>query len=95
VNVLDPATPFPYLLYSLAGAGVVAYVLPQSLERLSQLERDLYAAHPPLKAFAALVMWAIWPLLAFFVALEAIARVALWFIDLFDSDDSDDDGEDE
>jgi hypothetical protein len=89
VSVLDPATPWPYLLYSLAGAGVVAHVMPSSLNRLPAAERDAYRAHPGMRALAAIVMWAIWPLLAFFVALEGLARIVLWVVDLFDHDDED------
>lgn len=86
MNVLDPATPFPYLLYTLAGAGIVAYALPRSINALDQAHRDAYLAHAPARAVAALVFWAIWPLLALLLGVEAIATVVLWVIDLFDDE---------
>lgn len=87
LGVLDPTTPYPYLLYTLAGAGVVAYALPKSVEGLEPAVRDIYNAHPPARALCALVYWALWPLFAVLLLIAAVVGVAMWVIDLFEDED--------
>lgn len=90
-GVLDPTTPYPWLLYILAGAGVVAFALPRSINRSEPVVRDIYNAHAPARALCAVVYWALWPVVASLLVLEVAARIALWLIDLFDDDHEDDD----
>jgi len=81
VSVLDPTTPYPYLLYTLFGAGVVAYFLPKALEDAPQLLRDTFNARPALYPIAAIVLWTIWPLIFGLFLLALLAGLALRILD--------------
>jgi hypothetical protein len=79
VSVLDPATPWPWLLYALAGAGLAAYVVPEVLNsrHVTAAVRETFRAHPPAMAFMYVVMWAIWPFLAAIMLID-VARGLWW-----------------
>jgi hypothetical protein len=51
-----------WLLYTIAGVGVVVWSYPRWLREMTQLERDVFAAHPPARALLALFLWVFWPL---------------------------------
>lgn len=78
---LDPATPYPYLLYTLAGAAVVCIAVPKALNAVSQLERDAFRAHPQSQAMLYLVMWLLWPIIGALLFVEAVCNVILWGLD--------------
>lgn len=86
MSVLDPTTPWPWLLYVLAGAGVVAFALPRAMQALGQAGRDAFRAYPSIQVVAALVFWAIWPLLALLLLLEGAATAILWVSNRFGGD---------
>jgi hypothetical protein len=79
--MLDLNGPWFWILYTLAGAGVTVAAESFSLKVSSQLHRDLYAAHPSVRAMMLLVLWAIWPLIVASVMLAAITVAAWWVWD--------------
>lgn len=79
MGLLDPRGPWVWLLYALAGAGVVTGVLPSIINQMSQVNRDAYRAHPPVQAFIWLLGWAFWPLLAGFILL-GLAETGFWIV---------------
>jgi hypothetical protein len=79
--MLDLNGPWFWILYTLAGAGVAAVTEPRFVKGTSQLERDLYVAHPPLRALMMLVLWVIWPLIVAFAVVAAVSTAALWVWD--------------
>jgi hypothetical protein len=87
MSVLDPATPWPYLLYTLAGAGFVAFALPRAMNGMPPVAQDIYRLNPYARPLAALVYWVLWPLLASILALAGIVSLALRIMDLFDDKD--------
>jgi hypothetical protein len=77
-GLLDPTAPWVWVLYTLAGAALVVVTEPVVLKMLGQLERDAYAAHPPLRAMMLLVMWLFWPLIAAVWVFTGIIVAADW-----------------
>lgn len=76
MSVLDPATPWPWLLYALAGAGLAAYAVPEVLNKgVPAVQRDAVRAHPPIHAVLYLIVWAVWPLLAAVMLVSGAQRV--------------------
>lgn len=83
MSVLDPNTPWPYLLYVLAGAGVVAWVVPRTVKLLEGAEREAYNAQPQARMLVALTFWVFWPLVAALLLLTTILATGLRIYDFF------------
>lgn len=86
IGVLDPATPYPYLLYTLAGAGIVAYLVPKSVATLPPVLQSAYYANPFARILAAVVYWLLWPFMALMLVVALVCQVAIWVLDLLEDD---------
>lgn len=80
-ELLNPDGAWFWLLYTLAGAGVTVAAESFSMKVSGQLQRDVYAAHPPLRALVLIVLWAIWPLIVVSVIAAAVTAAAWWLCD--------------
>jgi hypothetical protein len=81
-GILDPAGPWVWLLYTLAGAGFIAAVLPWMVKMNPPIVRDIYAANPGFRALVAIVLWAIWPVLVGSLLIGLIWGGTMWVWDL-------------
>lgn len=85
MSILDPDAPWVWLLYALAGAATTVIAVPIALRQPSQVERDVFRAHPGLLALLHLVLWVLWPLIAAGLAVSYLLvgayRVLDWIAD--------------
>lgn len=80
MSVLDPSTPYPWLLYTLAGAAVATRAVPVALDDMTQLQRDLFRAHPAALAVLALICWTLWPLILAVYLWDRVRDGLDWFL---------------